>query len=314
MSAPDHFYDNPAIASIASSPRWTVSDIDKMPLDIRALQRGETREDGSLKGAVEKNATYLMSLHELRAFLPNAANNAFALHSELDRLMVLDIEKTCEPERARHLLQIPALYRELSMSGKGYHLVLPIPKAAKDYPEIMARTAMVGPEKQYEVLIDHWVTFTRKPIPAHLLPEPAGPALWEEVFTVMAKKTLETPPPAEFTVMLERPTILGYEKALAWMTRQPLPKTVDDFRGDHSRFEFSSLGTLYGRLSPIIAALEEQHGVIYEDYEKAWLIYDAITLLIAPRHKHSEVRSGAPLLLNSASALVAERRRAAEQS
>lgn len=305
------FYETPAVMQLADAPRWTVSDVDKMPLDMRALQRGELRQDGGFKGALERNANYLMTLPELCAFLPDAANHAFALIAPMDGVCVLDIERNCPEEDARRLLRLPALYVERSMSGLGYHLLMPLPANFAQLPQAMTRTALVHPSKHYEVLLDHWVTFTRNTVPAHQLPEPdLSPGAWERVFAKLVETApAQTTAPAA-AIDEQRPAIPGREIALEWLARKPLPKVLSDFGGDHSRYEFSSLATLYSRLQPMLVALSDNFSHEYSDTEKAWLLYDALISQIPHRDKHDERRNGLPLLLHAAASLLADRARA----
>src|SRR5207248_8940766 len=120
------FYDNPAIRALASARRWTVSgqigeDIEerKAPIDLRELI-----DHGRVRGAWSIGPACLTDLDELTCALPAASNAAFFLQAQTDGLVVIDVEADCPPGIAADLLRQPGiLYAELSMSGRGFHLV-----------------------------------------------------------------------------------------------------------------------------------------------------------------------------------------------
>src|SRR6218665_1694537 len=316
-----NFYRNPVIRTLASAPRWTVSgQLDdrknpgsgeprtcqtrKAPIDIRELQR--------LRGTFEKTANCLMTLDELVAFLPNAANHAYALNTHIDRVMILDIEKSCPPELAKELLALPALYSELSMSGRGYHLAMPLPSVFAKFPVAANKIALREEHGWYEVLLDHWITFTRTPIPLDHYAAPSAqpaPRSWDEIYTSLASKATQnaTDQATKDSVSVDKPEIPGELEALHVMTSKPLPKLLEDFHGDHSRFEFSALSTLYHRLSPALPYLSNTYNVEYSTSMKAWLLYEAATHVLEHRAKHDQFRRGMPLLLNAATDLLARR-------
>jgi hypothetical protein len=297
------FYTNPIISAIADIPRWTVSDNEKVPINMRELMT-----TGRLWGAHEISDECLVTLDDMTSFLPDAANNAFYLRAQTDGFLVLDIEKTCPPEVAAEMLKIPNLYDELSMSGKGYHLILPLPANFWDYPIATGKRVLKEEHGWYEILLDHWVTFTRVPVPADKMPrQDFEPGIWEALYAKLAKGAVEAPT-AEFDLSAERPNIPRVEQILDLMTRRPLEKSLDDFNGDYSRFEFSSLGVLYNRMRPILPAIiEVEPDAVFDESAKSWLIYEAATRVLPHREKHDEIRNGLPLLLNAAMALVARR-------
>lgn len=297
------FYTNPIISAIADEPRWTVSDNEKVPINMRELM-----STGRLWGAHEISSECLITLGEMTSFLPSAANNAFYLRAQTDGFLVLDIEKTCPPEVAKKLLSIPSLYSEYSMSGKGYHQILPLPANFWDYPIATGKRVLQKENGWYEILLDHWVTFTREVVPASELPQQNfAPGAWEEIYAELAQEAIETPE-SEFDISTERPDIPRVQQILDLMTRRPLEKTLEDFNADYSRFEFSTLGVLYNRLGPILVAIEDvEPGAVFDESAKSWLIYEAAIQMLPNREKHDEVRNGMPLLLNAAVALVARR-------
>lgn len=297
------FYTNPIIGAIADVPRWTVSDNEKVPINMRELMTG-----GNIWGAHEISDECLVTLGDMTSFLPNAANNAFYLRAQTDGFLLLDIEPACPPEVVIELLKIPNLYAEYSMSRKGYHLILPLPANFWEYPIATEKRVLKEEHGWYEILLDHWVTFTREVIPADRLPQQDfEPGAWERLYAQLAEKAVEAPA-VEFDLSAERPNIPRIEQILELMTRKPLEKTLDDFHGDNSRFEFSALGVLYNRLAPILVAIADvEPDAVLDESVKSWLIYEAATQILPHREKHDEIRNGLPLLLNASTALVARR-------
>lgn len=301
------FYTNPAVQLLADHTRWSVSDNEKMPIDLRELMT-----TGRLWGAREISETCLVTLKELKEFLPNATNNAFYLQAQTDGLLVLDIEKTCPPEIAAELLGMSeTLYSELSMSGRGYHLLLPLPPNFWDYPLATGKRVLREEHGYYEILLDHWVTFTRTVVPSerYLGPDedelPQAPE-WAELYASLAKLAVDAPT-IEMDFNAEKPEIPREAQILDLMTRQPHKRDLEKFHGDYSRWEFSILGVLYNRLAAILVAIKDVVDHPYDESDQAWLVYLAAQQVIPPRNKHEEHRNGVPLLLNAAVSLVGRR-------
>lgn len=321
------FYSNPAIQALAPASRWTISGnvsheepkvgpdgvlvkpSRKAPLDIRAYL-----DLGWIRGARRLDAQCLITLDELTTEIPMASNAAFRIQAPTDGLLVIDIEADCPPETSAALLALPdILYAEESMSGKGFHLLAELPDNFGDFP-IAARSVKLQHEtKHYEILLNHWITFTRRPIPAHhrtrATPQATGPfSSVEALYASLAANAREPGVSASGVITTEAPReIRGADRIIAntiAASRHRL-KTLDEFHGDNSRFEFSILGVLYRQLI--------RHLVDYVDFEdrftpgdQAWLLYQAATEVIPPRHKHLEQRGGRPYLLERAAAMVAQ--------
>lgn len=304
------FYDNPIIGAIADIPRWTVSDSEKMPINFRELM-----STNRLWGAHEISEHCLVTLDELTGFLPNAANNAFYLRAQTDGVLVLDIEKTCPPEVAAKLLGIPSLYSELSMSGKGYHLLLPLPANFWDFPIATGKKVLKHEEGWFEILLDHWVTFTRAPVPSDRMPrQDYEPGAWEALYAQLAGKAVEVTS-TEFDMTTERPEIPRFEQMVELISRRAIGKSLSDFAGDASRFEFSALGVLFNRLQTVLIAVRDAEPTAnFDEAAQAWVLFEAAQRILPARDKHAEIRNEMPLLLNAAVSLVAQRVSTQEQS
>lgn len=292
------FMASPAIQSIAKNKRWTVSTNQKIPIDMRMFIAKDT-----ICGAAFNNDLSLVSLDELHQVLPNAANFAYYLSSAVDKIVVMDIEPKCPDDLKQKLKSLPALYAEMSMSGKGVHLLLPLPeKIAMKYPAIATKTAMKETHGWYEVLIEHYVTFTGKQIPFTPL-DPNDPAAMEEfdkIFEELAKNVRE---------YVRRETdieeIDGIDTEIADKilelalnaSEKRYRKTPEDFHNDMSRYEFSYLSWLYNNMQNLLNVRDIKQDHQYTDSEIAWLMYKTATEFLPYRDKHDEERNGLPWLL-----------------
>ncbi len=337
MTSPDprewfpRFYDNPAIRVLAPACRWTVSGQvgdalgrdgepqRKTPIDVRHLLEGcspSCRHVGPLRGAFAIDQTCLLTLHELAARLPAAANAAFYLQAQIDGLIVIDIEPACPPGVAADLLRLPGiLWSELSMSGRGFHLVTALPPNFHDFPIAAGKRVLREEHGWYELLLDHWVTFTRTPLPPPILERVAAatgvprPASVEELYAELAAKARGTPSlsAAAVTTTAGMPDVPHAEEIVDQTVAHARDRIrrPEDFGNDLSRWEFSVLGTLYrGMRAPLS---KYAGGAGCSSGDRAWLLYRAAAQLIPPRSKHAQLRNGRPFLLDRAAALIADR-------
>ncbi|MGH3998761.1 MAG: hypothetical protein ACRDTJ_15050, partial [Pseudonocardiaceae bacterium] len=297
------FYGNLAIRSLARSARWTVSgrlgdpgdnSKGKAPIDIVELA-----ETGRLRGAFATDQTCLMPLEDLIGTLPLAANHAFFLRARTDGLLMVDIEPDCPSQIAADLIALPEIvYSEMSMSRRGFHLLAPLPTNFWDHPVAAAKTVLREEHGWYELLLEHWVTFTRQPIPTNGASGPnratrigladavsAGltrdePAVEQQdtaarqptftslagVYEALAQKAIATLSSArdlEVSLALgtaEAPDIPGAQLILGTATAHLRLKDPKDFDQDTSRWEFSVLAALYRRLVPEIEKTARARG------------------------------------------------------
>lgn len=320
------FYGNPHIRALAGARRWTVSTQEpteqfrtKTPIDMRCLLdggtglKGQPLAPGTLRGAFATDETCLVPLTEMSVRFPNASNVALYLRSAVDGYTVLDIEKDCPPEEAARLLSVPgALYSEVSMSGRGFHLLMPVPANTADHPIGATKRVLKHPQGWWEVLMEHWVTFTRRPIPDDLAAQmaalaPAQPPTWEQVWAEVAAEAV---PNATVTVDIEHeaPDIPHADALVRSIVGSGHGRTMAAFGHDTSRFEFAVLGVYWVRLEKILSTLAFPPGTDVEsftDSARAWLIYRAAVHALPHRDKHDETRNGLPYLLDRAVAMAA---------
>lgn len=335
------FYSNPTIAALGNNRRWTVStqqDVradpndptskvitpKKMPIDIQEL-----RSSGRVMGARVADAEQtLMTLPELTHFLPNASNCAYYLDWTRDNVITLDIESTCPPDVRDRLLTVTpyALYTEVSMSGRGYHLVLPMPPAEIIDPAVSMKRVLRNLDGHYEILLDHWVTFTRTPIDPGVINHAFNTAeritpltLWQELVTeatsLKSGAQLYSVGIGDELGLSADPEQARYEQNIinrahnAALAMPSSDKTPADFNFDNSRYEFSVLS----RIAHAVG--RELYGDILEDYgsidpanmpegaaldQIARLTYVLGTHVIEYRDKHDQTRNGLPYLAQRA--------------
>lgn len=294
------FYDHPLIRRIADTKKWTVSDKDKRPIDMFDL-----RVLHMVTGAKFTNELSLVSLPRLCELLPDAANNAFYLDCLTDGFVVLDIEPTCPANVKKKLLAMPYLYGEVSLSGKGYHLVFDTPTCLDDYPIAKKKIVMKEPHGHYEILLNHWVTFTR-----NMLPPSKGTESFDELFERMASEQVETHRD-DVDVSEMRPEMPKVaEVAIEQLTNiRPYGRTPENFHGDRSKYEYGYMSHLYRKLQAILALDRIQqmmNGEELDDNQKAWVLFAAAVAHIPHRDKHEECRDGLPWLLYLAREVIAK--------
>lgn len=342
-SAFPEFYTNSYIRSgLAQHKLWTVSDFDKRPVDIVAAispspvcPRCSRPECNEVHGARLADAeTQLLTLDELTAALPNARNVTTHLDWRLSGLMVLDIEPDCPTEVADQLLRLvtgntaspdpTAVYSEMSSSGRGYHLLLPTPTNLPYFPRAAQATKLQHPKRWYEVLLYHWITFSRQQIPADRLAaaaaEPKGDMLsWEAVFAQLVeiapgRAHTENGAQGEFDQTLaevHRDLELTDMEAevvravIEYLHDEDAKDLHDDFHGDTSRWEMSRLVRIAAvarskfqvrqAVNRVTGAPEQTPD---EDRQQLLrIVHGTARQVLPPRAKHDEPRSGVPYLL-----------------
>lgn len=319
-SAFPSFYENRAIRVLAGICRWTVSghlgddnkSRGKAPIDIRHLI-----DRGRVRGAFEITSTCLVTLGELTLELPEAANHAFYLQSNTDGLMVIDIEPGCPPEIAQNLLALPGiLYSETSMSGRGYHLLSRLPKNLHGFPVAAEKRVLREENGHYELLLDHWVTFTRRPVSEYVMQcaqrtdlDAAPFGSIDDLYASLAQNARPTVSVSAIGVHTgeDSPEIRGDAEVVARTVEGAAQrlKSPEDFDHDLSRYEFSVLGSLHGEMHKHLVRVGFLRRAEYSDGDRAWLLFKAALEVLPARPKHDELRNGRPFLLDRAAAMIA---------
>jgi hypothetical protein len=288
------FYEHPFIQSIADREKWSISDKDKRPIDMNVLEY-QHRVVGC-NTAIPYSMTTLKHTLEI---LPFPANHAYYLDApDDDDFVVLDIEPECPSSLKAQFMRLPYIYAEKSMSGKGIHLVMPVPSNYEDYPIAMTKQKLQEEHRWYEILVNHWVTFTRNML------GPASPTKtlddWDGIYAELAARQKETPERPSFDVdTVDTDDIPDSAYIIATLTTaNNYHKTLEDFHDDSSRYEFGLLAFKFRRMlsllkSTRIQKLEHE----YTPEEETRMLYAIAQQVIPYRDKHDETRQGMPWLL-----------------
>lgn len=286
------FYNHPFIMSIKDNEAWTVSDKNKRPMDIKGFI-----EDKRLFGATEPTKKCLTTLPSLIETIPNAVNHTYYINSYRDNFIILDVEKTCPDELKEEFLKLPFIYGETSMSGQGYHLVFYKDDLFDNFPDLKSKTKMQDEDRYYEILINHWVTFTRNMIepPA----EPKGSiSTWFNKLAENENQKMIDFDASEFEIVDPKDIpeyMFLYENT---KKRTNYNKTLSDFKDDDSRYEFGYAGHIVAVLWKMLSLSNIlRTGHEYTVSEKAQIAYDVFVDLIPHRSKHDSKRGNVPYLM-----------------
>lgn len=283
------FYANPVIIKLANNPKWTVSDKDKRPIDMARF-----RFEHRVVGAAFPDPPCTCTLPELMRDFPDAPNHAYYLDALKDDIVIMDIEPTCPPDEARKLLNMPWLYGEVSLSGKGYHLAFRLPREILNkYPDALNKERMFHPMKYWELHLLHWVTFTRRMIQPQANNQP-----FEPIFEWLCQQQRAVNA-LDFQIDLEPPENIPYEDGiLKTITGVTCKQSLADKHGDISAWEFSQAIFYCSKLQQILQAnVIKSNGHTYTDTEQCWLIYYALKKRLPHRDKHDSYRNDMPWLL-----------------
>lgn len=303
------FLANPYIARIAQYPCWTISDKDKRPVDIvRCIESIDPINPTklnlpSLPLAKYADSRCLVNLETLLSIFPKAANFAYYVQdASIDGYVILDVEKTCPEELKAWFLRTNYIYGEYSMSGKGLHLVYPTPECLKNYPAAQKKPKMQTNDKSYEFMIGgHYLTFTGK-----MLPPATGTLTIDNVFEELCKQQKHVDARA-VDINAEKPEIPNEEHILSGLKYTSVKKTVADFGGDYSKYEFGACARFYHQLKRLLlSSAYNPNEIEYTDNQKAWLVYQCVVKAIKYRPKHDEMRDDLPWLLWLASQVIAK--------
>lgn len=291
------FYQNPFIQSIKDNKKWTISDKDKMPIDIYALIYQH-----QIIGAKYTNEICLTDLDTICKEVPTAANHAYYLDALIDGFVVLDIEPKCPDDLKEKFMNLDYIYGEISMSGNGIHLIFPLPDCISEYPIAQKKIVLKEKHGYYEILLNHYVTFTRNTI------KPAsGSEKFETIFRELAKEQVDYSAEKDVDVSeLEPENIPFKDDIISLLVKQNYKKTPDDFENDMSVYEFARIGFLHYKLKQILKVSRIKKAHTYTDNEKAWLLFEAASQVIPHRAKHDEKRLKLPWLLFVSQQVIAK--------
>ena len=317
MQNQSDFYSHPFILTIANNQRWTVSTKDKVPLDMFMLIYHKR-----ICGAKFHDEASLVSLPDLIGVLGRPENCAYWLDALEDNFVVVDVEPSCPEKIKNNLLRLPYIYGERSMSGKGYHLVVPITTEFDDCSELLTKPAIKEKHKWYEILTSHFVTFTGNII------QPAydNVPLKSLIDYLKPMQTVSNRTDFHFEDLTNGKPIPGQDQIVRQMM-DVKPKKLDEFYDDISRYEFAYACKLYANMQTIIQSIKKQHQdfssfnekqkenfgydekIINHEYtlnEKAYFIYLVLSENLEHRLKHETFRQNLPWLLYLAQEAIAK--------
>lgn len=268
------------------------------------------KEQGRLIGAMFHDNRSLFTLDELDNYIENLyaqhgypntklSNHAYYVDAAMDQFVVLDIESKCPDDIKSKLLQLPYLYGEVSMSGKGIHLILPVPDAWYDFPLVQSKPAIKEKNGYYEVLMNHFCTFTGNMI-APALPN-ADPKAFETIYTDLADASGTTAIHNMDIqdIKLDATADIDFLMEQLHNCAEGYTKTPADYADDMSKYEFFYITDLYKRLTNLLRLNRPTNtdNITYSPDEIAAMLYQTASETLAPRSKHNEKRDGLPWLL-----------------
>ena len=248
------FMENSLINKLKDDPHWTVSDTQKRPVDANALMRGELR----LASFKDENwpLTTLNELNENPCI--EKTNRAYRLHSEDNHVICIDMEQTASPALRRSLERFPTDYAEKSLSGKGAHYLIEIPDdIITDEMRMLFEDYVVvkHPTGQFEVFFnDHYTTLTGDLIP-HTQKQNTNEhnakliKMLSALCKIIEERKKKNKNATAYTPSQAVEDLTLYEKMLEDYAKGQIEargsfnmgsismKTLDDFYGDHSRYE-----------------------------------------------------------------------------
>lgn len=296
------FYNNPVIQRLASQENWTVSDKNKRPIDMHAL----IHEKQVWGAAFDRGYNPLVDLNTLCEAIPNATNNAYYLDASRDGIVVLDIEPSCPDNIKQLFMGLPYLYGEVSMSGRGIHLIFNLPNMIfARYPNAQTKVALKEEHGYYEILLNHMVTFTRNTLPPAEFKSDI--AIFDNVFELLASQATKTIKAASVDAGSLSMDDIPYASVVVNVLKgQNYYKRLEDFKMDNSKYEYNMALFYHQRMERMLGKELKFKDHAYTQEERAVMIYELLKLKIAPRPKHETERNGMPWLLYITSTMIAK--------
>ncbi|MDR0594871.1 MAG: hypothetical protein LBG60_16805 [Bifidobacteriaceae bacterium] len=288
--------DHPVFKPLAALPRWTFSDPSKRPIDMVALRDGHR-----VAGARFRDARCLVPAREVLEILSalgvaGLGNLTFFLDAQLDRLAVVDIDPGCGPRARRALERLPALYREVSMSGRGAHLVMPLP------PEVELDTfnqvKLRAPDDHWEILLHQFCAFTGRQAEAGF--GGGADADWQRIWSGLESSLRPAPSAGRGGAAREYGATTLPDLDLANLAvllradaqlRHIAGRDVSNWGGDHSKREFAFICAALELLDRHVERRRQfaPDSDISAD-DRLGLVVQAFAHHIPHRPKHDEIR------------------------
>ena len=200
------------------------------------------------------------------------------------------------------------------MSGKGIHLIFKLPTdLIMKYPVVNTKKVMKEQHGWYEILLEHYVTFTGKQIP---LQKPSTED-FNKIFEDLAKtqkEYIKTDTHIEELKEVKTQHIDTILTQLLYYSNRQYKKTPANFNNDMSAYEFSYLGWLYTKLKEYlkITNIKKEHE--YTESEIAWIMHETAKEFLPYRPKHDETRNNLPWLLFEIEEIMSKSEKPKEKS
>lgn len=288
MQSQSNFYGNETIKKISEKPRWTISDTNKRPIDMY-----EWTSKHAVKGCDIQLEGSTMTLKELDAIFADIGVpdlHTFYLDVMEDDIVILDVEPACPDAIKRRILTLPYLYGEVSMSGKGLHLAFPKPKNFDEFENAAKKVALKDGHGYYEILLNHWITFTGRTLEMPIAKNVENQTDFEEFYAKIAsiqKSSEENEVDFEFEdISIADIPESDYIIELL-TTANHYPKRPSNFNGDMSSYEYGWFCYKYRRMRQILKLsriIETGHD--YTPQEQACMLREIARIALPKRDKH----------------------------
>lgn len=301
------FVEHPAIKPLANYQRWTVTEPDtKRPIDIPWMWA--TAPDCQIRGCDYRLPDTMLTLPKLvemtTADGQEVMNFAYYLTPDLDDIIVVDVEPTATNEVKEAFLNTPFIYGETSMSGRGFHLIYPKPKHLFDkYPISQTKSRLRSEDKTFEILIEHWVTFTGNQVKPPAMPRNTLESLVESLFA----NATESPTESTLSVSEDAP-----ESVTTWMYTEFAPiilrqaasnaPTLEECHQDMSEYEARYVTYLIRQFNQIMKAYNTRIPEPYIPTDDEVVYFAALLAeeMLDWREKHERIFNGHKWLIQKA--------------
>lgn len=300
----NQFLQNPLIKKLADYPNWAISSPNKVPMDMYNLK------NGIVSGCSPEIPYSMMTLHEINEHIQNVPNLAFYLNNDIHDVVCLDVEKTTSGPLKRKFLSTDYIYGERSLSGKGYHLWYNTPDNFYDFNNASQKIVLREEEGNYELLLNHWVTFTGNTI--KLNTQSSTDITIETIYESLAKQ-LEEKQIFKQNYTLEEINISNIPYAteiLSYLDKRLFNKTPQDYPDknnitgyDMSRYEFSYMCSRYSNIKWFIEN-KLPNNITLSLNDICTLMYKTAQDTLEYRDKHATLRNNQPWLFYTATQAI----------
>ncbi len=204
-----------------------------------------------LRGNRHRDETDCVDLPRLLDLVPDGTSYGFYLDSREAGIVVADIEPDCPEDLRERLLDAPWAYGEISVSGKGLHLLFLADDLGGSFVEDAER--LRSENNWFEFLQRHWVTFTGKALardPGYDLTSLRE--LYEGCPTALGGSSSTAARDAAELACARRPARNSYEgdeaTLMAYLERLEYGRSPADFGDDRSTYEWTRMRWLLHRI------------------------------------------------------------------